>query len=97
MIAPFDVLGVSHEATPAEIRQAYLDLVRKNPPDSNPERFAEIQAAYQKLIHVADILEDFVTLENAVVTQEDVLKAIENRFHADTLPVRILISMAVSE
>ncbi len=43
---PFEVLGLSIHANEAEIRLRYLELVRENPPDRDPERFREIQSAY---------------------------------------------------
>jgi curved DNA-binding protein CbpA len=46
---PFTVLGVADDADDAEIRQHYLALVRKFPPDRAPERFQELRAAYDAL------------------------------------------------
>jgi DnaJ-class molecular chaperone len=46
---PYVVLGVGSEAEEDEIRQRYLQLVRENPPERAPERFAEIRAAYDQL------------------------------------------------
>ena len=43
------VLGVNLESTPAEVRQAYLGLVRLNPPDRDADKFREIHTAYQLL------------------------------------------------
>ena len=49
MSDPFDVLDLSVAANEQEIRARYLELVRDFPPDSVPERFAEIRAAYDEL------------------------------------------------
>ena len=55
---PYKVLGVSETATPEEIRQAYLELVKKYHPDKytdNPlkelanEKLKEINEAYDTL------------------------------------------------
>ncbi|KAI9509062.1 DnaJ protein [Russula earlei] len=53
---PYQVLGVSRDATPAEIKKVYFSLARKYHPDTNPDKnaqdkFVEIQEAY-------DILKD---------------------------------------
>ncbi|KAH9835813.1 DnaJ protein [Rhodofomes roseus] len=53
---PYQVLGVSKNANPAEIKKVYFSLARKYHPDTNPdknaqEKFVEIQEAY-------DILKD---------------------------------------
>jgi len=44
---PFQVLGLAADADEAAIRNRYLQLVRENPPEKNPERFRQIHAAYQ--------------------------------------------------
>jgi len=52
---PYGTLGVSRDASAAEIKKAYRQLVRKNHPDANPgnkeaeERFKDINSAYQIL------------------------------------------------
>jgi len=51
----YDILGVSPEATPEEVRAAYRKLVKQYHPDINPdpdaqERFIAIQQAYETLI-----------------------------------------------
>jgi DnaJ-class molecular chaperone len=46
---PHIVLGLDPAAEEDEIRQRYLQLVRENPPERAPERFAEIRAAYDQL------------------------------------------------
>ncbi len=44
---PFAVLGVADDANEATIRARYLELVKEFPPDREPDRFREIQAAYK--------------------------------------------------
>jgi curved DNA-binding protein CbpA len=46
---PYEVLGLGPQASDEEIRHRYLDLVRKHPPDRDPERFAAVRRAYDKL------------------------------------------------
>ncbi len=50
----YEILNVARDATPQEIKQAYLALVRRYHPDVNPapdahEKFIRIQEAYQVL------------------------------------------------
>ncbi len=52
---PYEVLGVSHDATPDEIKKAYRKKARENHPDLNPgdaaaaKRMNEINEAYDRL------------------------------------------------
>ncbi len=44
---PLRILGLSMNATPEEIRARYLELIKQFPPEREPKRFQEIQAAFQ--------------------------------------------------
>ncbi len=46
---PYAVLGVSSTASAEEIRQSYFRLVRRFPPETHPERFKAVRAAYDAL------------------------------------------------
>ena len=46
---PYLILHVSPRASDAEIRRAYLDAVRKFPPEHEPERFQTISRAYEQI------------------------------------------------
>lgn len=46
---PYAVLGLDRRATPAEIKRAYFELVRQYSPETNPEAFKQVRAAYEKL------------------------------------------------
>ena len=46
----YEILGLTSEATPEEIKKAYFELVRKHPPDKDPKGFQEIRAAYERLV-----------------------------------------------
>lgn len=44
---PFLILGLPREAGEAEIRARYLELVKQFPPDTAPDKFREIRAAFE--------------------------------------------------
>ena len=46
---PYAVLEIARGATLEEARNAYLRLVRENPPDRNPDRFRAVHSAWQSL------------------------------------------------
>jgi len=46
---PFSILGVGDDAGDAEIKRAYLALVRMHSPEREPERFEIIRAAYEAI------------------------------------------------
>ncbi len=46
---PFLVLGISETADDSDVRKAYLECVRRWPPERDPDRFREINDAYSKI------------------------------------------------
>jgi curved DNA-binding protein CbpA len=46
---PYAVLELPADADDETIRRKYLELVRRFPPEQNPERFAAVRAAYEAL------------------------------------------------
>ncbi len=46
---PHEVLGLDRDASEAEIRAAYLRLIRQHPPDSDPEMFERVRDAHDLL------------------------------------------------
>ena len=46
---PYFVLDLPADADDEAIRRKYLELVRRFPPEQNPECFAEVRAAYEAL------------------------------------------------
>ena len=46
---PYSVLGLKRGASHVEIRRAYFRKVREHPPETDPETFKAIRAAYEQL------------------------------------------------
>ncbi len=91
---PHSVLGLPRSATPDEVRQRYLQLVREFPPEREPARFAEIRAAYEgardPAVHWRNRL---FTLANTE-TLGDIAKELEKRIDDARLPTGDLLSLA---
>jgi curved DNA-binding protein CbpA len=49
MVDPYRVLGLARQANEGEVKRAYFQLVRQFPPETAPEKFQEIRAAYEQL------------------------------------------------
>ncbi len=49
MNSPYQILGVSEQATDADIKQAYLQAVKDNPPERDSRRFRQIQQAFDMI------------------------------------------------
>src|SRR4051812_46934723 len=45
---PYTILDLPPDADDAAIRQRYLELTRRFPPEQHPEKFAAVRAAYEK-------------------------------------------------
>ncbi len=46
---PFDRLGVTLEADDEAVRKAYLEAVKRFPPERSPEQFCAVNEAYQAI------------------------------------------------
>ncbi|MDR1378668.1 MAG: hypothetical protein LBJ36_06400 [Synergistaceae bacterium] len=54
----YEILKVGRNATPDEVRHAYVRLVRRYPPERFPDKFAAFRKAYQQLLLGEDFLQD---------------------------------------
>ncbi len=48
-MTPYEILAIDRQADDQAVRQAYLELVRRYPPDRDPQRFQQIHDAYELL------------------------------------------------
>jgi curved DNA-binding protein CbpA len=94
---PYEIFGLTTEASEAEIRQRYLELVRQFPPDQAPERFAAIHAAYDALRDPARRLHaQLFMFESRTDSFEAIETDLCNRLREVRLPVQTLLSLADS-
>jgi DnaJ-class molecular chaperone len=65
----YEILRVSRDAAPEEVRAAYVKLVRRYPPEHFPERFAAVRSAYEKLCLSDDYLQGLLETGTLNMTQ----------------------------
>jgi curved DNA-binding protein CbpA len=95
MSDPYDTLGLTRDATEAEIRRRYLELVREFPPDRAPERFAAVHAAYEALRDPARRLQaQLFRYETTTDSIEAIAKDLRRRLREARLPVDTLLNLA---
>jgi curved DNA-binding protein CbpA len=49
MKTPYEILEVTEQASDSDIKQAYLQKVKLNPPDRDHEKFQQIHSAYETI------------------------------------------------
>jgi hypothetical protein len=54
-------LNLSEKAVDEDVEQAYRRLVRRYPPEFNPERFQNIDSAYRFLTSLPDMIEQLLS------------------------------------
>jgi len=52
MKSPYEIIEVAEFASDSEIKQAYLQKVKLNPPDRDHEKFQQIHSAYETIKNV---------------------------------------------
>jgi len=94
MSNPYEILGIDPASDDAAIRRRYLELVRRHPPDREPERFAAIRGAYDELRDpVARLRSKLFPLETHD-TIDSILADVERRLRTARIPLKTLLSLA---
>ena len=56
MKTPYTILAIPETAGDKDVKKAYLEAVRQNPPDRHPEQFRRIRRAYEQIATLKDRL-----------------------------------------
>ncbi len=94
MSDPYEVLGLPPHADETEVRQRYLELVRENPPDRAPERFAAIRSAYDDVRDPKRRLGARLFESSSSDSLETIAADLRLRLTAGRLPLDILLGLA---
>ena len=96
MTDPYEVLGVDQGADEAAIRGRYLELVRHHSPERDPERFAEIRAAYDRLRDPIESMKRRLFNLEASQTLDSLLAETRPNVRDHRIPTNVLLSLANS-
>lgn len=94
---PRRVLGVADDASPAEIRQRYLELVHENPPEKEDGRFAEIRAAFELLSNPVKRIEALLLGNEEARNIDSIVTEMGQRLRSRRLPLKTLAALAESD
>jgi len=94
MLDPYAVLDLASHASLDEVRARYLQLVRENPPERAPERFAEIRAAYEELRDPARQLADQIFTFRTRETMDGLRAAVRSKLVNERLTLPSLLALA---
>lgn len=67
----WEILGVEPTSDKKEIKKAYARLLKQYHPEENPEKFKQIQAAYQQCLHSDQEIES-VSYEQNIESKQDI-------------------------
>jgi len=93
MIDPYEALGLDHDADPEAIRRRYLELVRRYPPEREPERFARIREAYDRLRDPVIHLENRLFNLQTTATFDSLLAEVKADVREHRIPTNLLLSL----
>ena len=88
-----EILGLTKDAGAEAIRQRYLQLVRQNPPERCPERFAEIHAAYEQLKNPVNRIHEQL-FAPARESLDDIIAHVKQRMAVQRIDLDLLLSLA---
>ena len=67
----WEILGIEPTKDKKEIKKAYARLLKQYHPEENPEKFKQIQAAYQQCLHSDQEIES-VSYEQNIESKQDI-------------------------
>ncbi len=90
----YAILGIEASSSDEQIRHRYLELVRQHPPDRDPQRFAEIRAAYDRLRDPVTRLERMLFQLDTNDSLDAVISDVQRRLHDVRIPLDTLLALA---
>jgi len=94
MTDPYVTLGLSADADEATVRRRYLELVRENPPEKCPERFAEVREAYEQLRDPMTLLRRRLFRIRSQESLDDIINDLRSQLRSVRIPTETLLTLA---
>lgn len=95
MADPYEVLGLDRaSATEEAVRKRYLELVRQHSPERDPQRFAKIREAYERLRDPETRLRSELFEQRALTPLEDLIDEYRKQLRNTRIPAAVLLSLA---
>jgi DnaJ-class molecular chaperone len=96
MSNPYSVLDLEPGADEATIRKRYLQLVRQYPPETSPEKAAQIRAAYDRLRDPISRLKNELFDTHSTDSLESLTREFSTFSTTQRLPTSVLLSLGES-
>lgn len=93
---PYTIFGLGPDADEAEIRGKYLELVKQFPPEREPQKAAEIRAAYDSLRDPVVRLESQLFDLQSSHTFDSLIDELKPDIRSRRLPTDLLLSLGRS-
>jgi len=89
----YHTLGLSPDCTEADLRKRYLELVRRYPPESHPDKFSRIHDAYQFLKNPLDAIPEMLFSFAAEDSIDRIIADVIDVVHSERLPTSLLLQL----
>ncbi|MDR2169183.1 MAG: J domain-containing protein [Planctomycetaceae bacterium] len=89
----YHTLGINPGCSEAEIRSRYLELVRKFPPETNPEKFAQIHNAYENLKDPINTMDEILYELQTNDSIDQIIAAMIEELRQERLPTNMILNM----
>ena len=89
----YHTLGLSPDCTQADLRKRYLELVRRHPPETHPEKFSKIHEAYEFLKNPLELIPEMLFSFASEDSIDRIIADVIDDVRHERLPTSLLLQM----
>lgn len=93
----YKILGITPPCSAAELRKRYLEMVKQFPPETNPEKFSQIHAAYEQLRNPFESLKKMLTEPELDDSIGAMITTLTEDIQKKRMPTPQLLAMGAAE